>query len=264
MGKARIMHDLTVKEIIDGLKETQTIILPVGIIEQHGYHLPVSVDIHNAVEIARRTADIAGCFVAPPVHYNFSGGTLPGTINISPQVFSLLLMDIVQSLSFQGFRKIVILLGHGGTESVTAARDAVHHFLRLRPEVEGLVITVVPFAQLSETYMKSIGDRDYHAGLYETSMMLYWKPELVKMNLLELDREDILEMMRENPDAYASPDKALDIRYEMPRYVQHPDIQVGVMGDPEGATPELGQTIAGECASSLAALIEEMEGRRHG
>ncbi len=260
MGNARVLHDMTVKEITEGLQETQSIILPVGIVEQHGFHLPVSVDIHNAVEIARRAGDLTGCFVAPPVHYNNSGGTLPGTINISPQVFSLMLTDILQSLAFQGFRKVVILLGHGGSESLVAARDAVHHFLRLRPEVKGLVVCVVPFAELSETYMKSIGERDYHAGLYETSMMLYWKPELVKMEAAELDEPEVLEMMRSDPDAYAKGEKKTSSKFEITRYVQDQRIKVGVMGDYHGANAELGRKIAEECSTSLASLLREMEG----
>ncbi|HOJ23481.1 MAG TPA: creatininase family protein, partial [Armatimonadota bacterium] len=67
MPKSRIMLNMTVQEIREALKETQTVILPIGCVEQHGYHLPISVDIHNAVELATRAAEETGCFVAPPV-----------------------------------------------------------------------------------------------------------------------------------------------------------------------------------------------------
>jgi len=112
--KARPMEAMTVEEVRDGLKETRTVILPVGCVEQHGYHLPLSVDIHNAVEIALRASAQTGCFVAPALSYSFSGGMLPGTINISPQAFSLVLMEICHSLIGQGFGDVAILLGHGG------------------------------------------------------------------------------------------------------------------------------------------------------
>jgi len=262
LGKARIMFNMTVKEIVEGLEQTRTVILPVGIVEQHGYHLPVSVDIHNAVQIAERTSEASGCFVAPAVHYNFSGGMLPGTINISPQVFSLVLMDICQSLVLQGFKNIIILLGHGGTESCAAARDAAEQFQRLRPEMAGVNVCLVPFWELSPTYMESIANKDYHAGLYETSMMLYWKPELVKMDQAELDAPEVLSMMRENPDAYAMKMKNVDNRFVVPRLVQDSRIKVGVMGDYRGANADLGRKIAQECVDGLVELIGQLEGSK--
>lgn len=259
MSNARLMFEMTVREVREGLDQTRTVIIPVGIVEQHGYHLPLSVDIHNAAEIARRASEATGCFVTPPVHYNFSGGTLPGTINITPQVFSLLLMDICQSLVLQGFRNLIILLGHGGTESCRAARDAAEQFQRLRPEMKGVTVCLVPFWELSPTYMESVPGKDYHAGLYETSMMLYWKPELVKMDQARLDEPEVLGMLREDPDAYARKIRSVDSPFVVPRIVQDERIKVGVMGDYKGANAELGRKIAEECTEALAQLIRQLE-----
>lgn len=262
MNKSRIMHDMTVREIREGLKEMKTIIVPIAVVEQHGYHLPVSVDIHNAVELARRASDLSGCFVAPPLNYSFSGGMLPGTINISPQVVSLIVMDICTSLENQGFRNILLLLGHGGTENTKAIRDAAENFQRLHPKMEGITVSVVPFWELSPTYMKSFEERDYHAGFYETSMMLYWKPELVKMDAAKFDSPEILSMMRNDPDAYVVRTREVDSEFVIPRMVQHSEIEVGVMGDYTGANAEVGKRIADECAAGLAALVEKLE-KRH-
>lgn len=259
MKRSRIMFNMTVKDVAEGLKETQTVIIPVGVVEQHGYHLPLSVDIHNSTQIAERTSEATGCFVTPTVHYNFSGGTLPGTINISPQVFSLVLMDICQSLVLQGFKNIIILLGHGGSESGGAARDAAEQFQRLRPEMKDVTVCLVPFWEISPTYMKSFDEKDYHAGLYETSMMLYWKPELVKMDQAELDDPEILNMMRNDPDAYQKKTKRVDSRFVIPHITQDPRIKVGVMGDFAGANPELGRKIAQECTEGLTDLINKLE-----
>jgi len=252
---------MTVREIREGLREMKTVVVPVGCTEQHGYHLPTSVDIHNAVEIATRASERCGCFVAPVVNYSFSGGMLPGTININPQLFSLLLADICRSLVVQGFRNIVILLGHGGTENTQAAKDAAENFQRLSPDMEGITVSVVPFWELSPTYMKSFEERDYHAGLYETSMMLYWKPELVKMEAAAMDSRDIVDMMRNDPDAYVVRTKGLDHDHVIAKMTQHKEIQVGVMGDLTGANPELGGKIAEECSSALAAFVERLEAR---
>jgi len=261
MTSARLMYDMTVKEIVEGLKETQTVIIPVGIVEQHGYHLPTSVDIHNSAEIARRTSEQTGCFVTPSVHYNFSGGMLPGTINITPQVFSLVLIDILQSLMMQGFKNLILLLGHGGSESVAAAKDAALQFQRLRPEMKGVTVLLVPFWELSPTYMDRFNRGDYHAALCETSLMLYWKPELVKMDQAVFDDPEILAIMRADADAYARKLQSSENRFVVPRIVQDPRLKVGVMGDFTGASAEFGRKIAEECVAALGTVIEELEGK---
>lgn len=261
MDKSKIMFNMTVREVRDGLKEMKTVVLPVGIVEQHGYHLPLSVDIHNAVEIAAMASKISGCFVAPPLNYCFSGGFLPGTINVSPQVFSLLLMDICRSLKVQGFKNIIVLLGHGGSENTKAAYEALENFQRLDPEMEGMTFSLVPFWELSPTYMKSFDETDYHAGRYETSMMLYWKPELVKLTDGKLDAPELLTQLRTDPDSYLSRSKELDHKFVVQKLVQRSDIEVGVMGDYAGANAELGKQIAEEAATGLADFVNQLEGR---
>ena len=82
--KAYLWEFMTVKEMRAALKKTKTVILPVGVIEQHGYHLPLNTDVYNCYELARLASEKTGCLVAPPLTYTFSGGTLPGTININP------------------------------------------------------------------------------------------------------------------------------------------------------------------------------------
>lgn len=261
MLKPRIMLEMTVKEVREGLREMKTVVVPVGVVEQHGYHLPLSVDIHNGVEIALRASQRSGCFVAPCVHYSFSGGTLPGTINIAPQTFSLVLMDIFRSLLVQGFQNIVVLLGHGGTENTRAAKDAALDFQRLNPTFKDIAICVVPMWEISPTIIKSFDDGDYHAARFETSMMLYWKPELVKMDQVELDAPDFVARMRKDPDAYLTKQVAIESDYVMPRFAQSPEMEVGVMGDPTGSSAEMGKQIADECADALAELVVKLEGR---
>ncbi len=261
MGRERIIYNMTVRDIVEGLNETQTVIIPIGMIEQHGFHMPTSVDIHNSAEIARRTSDVTGTFVTPSVHYNISGGMLPGTINITPQVFSLMLMDIMQSLVMQGFKNIIMLLGHGGLESGTATTEACEFFQWLRPEMPGVNICIVPFWDLSPTYTEMSAKGDWHAGLLETSMMLYWKPELVKLDQLAYDDEPLRSQLRDDPYSFGMKLKNVDHKFVVPRIIQNPVLKVGVMGDVTGANPELGKKIADECISGLAAFIAELEAK---
>ncbi|HAH88063.1 MAG TPA: hypothetical protein DCL60_11920, partial [Armatimonadetes bacterium] len=63
------------------------------------------------------------------------------TINIPPQLFSMVVMEICHSLVVQGFKNIAIILGHGGTENVRASFDAAENFQRLNPDVSGVTIS---------------------------------------------------------------------------------------------------------------------------
>jgi len=261
MGKSRIMYNMTVREVREGLRKMKTVVVPVGCTEQHGYHLPLCTDIVSAQEIAQRASALSGCFVAPTMPYSFSGGMLPGTINISPQTISIVLADIFRSLVEQGFANIVVLLGHGGSENTQAVKDAAMNFQRLNASLEGVCILVTPFWELSPAYMKSFAEGDYHAGKYETSMMLHWRPDLVQLDQMTVDEKELLDLMRTDPDAYACKIRGIESDYVMPKLVQNPAIQVGVMGDPFTATAELGKTIAEQSSRGLAKLVEKLEGR---
>ncbi len=259
MATAKQMFTMTVKEMREGLQESRTVIVPIGITEQHGNHLPLSVDVHNAVEIASRASGQCGCFVAPALHYAFSGGTLPGTINLSPQVYSLMLMDICRSLVVQGFRNIILLLGHGGTENTRATHDAAEMFQRLSPDLSGISVSVVPFWELSPTYMRSMDEGDFHAARYETSMMLYWHPELVKMDEAVLDPPAVVKDLREDPDGYLVKTKALDHPFVEAKLTQRTDMHVGVMGALDDISPELGRQVAEEASAALADFFRQLE-----
>ncbi len=261
MNKQRLMFNMTVREVREGLKEMKTVVLPIGVVEQHGYHLPLSTDILNAVEVAERASSLSGCFSAPSLNYCFSGGTLPGTINISPQTFSIVLMDICRSLVLQGFKNIILLMGHGGTENVRAAYDAAENFQRLSPDMEGITVSVVPMGELSPTCMKSSAEHDFHAGKYETSLILYWKPELVKMDQAQLDNPVLAERMRTDQDAFLTKTKEVDNKFVVPKLTQNSEMEVGVMGNYEGSNPELGKIISDEASSNLAKLVAQLEER---
>jgi creatinine amidohydrolase len=261
MSKAKIMYGMTVEEVRNGLNDMKTIVVPLGVVEQHGYHLPLSVDMHNAEQIAWRASDISGCFVAPCMHYSFSGGTLPGTINLSPSTVTQVLMDIFRSLVLQGFKNIIVLLGHGGTENTQAAKDAAAIFQRLSPEIQGISVSIIGFWELSPTYMKAFDEHDYHAAKYETSLMLHWKPEMVHMERLQTDAPEFVDRMRTDPDAYLTFNKAIDSPFVIPQMVQSKEMNVGVMGIPHEANVELGATIAEEASTALAEYVEKLEKR---
>ncbi|MGN1059374.1 MAG: creatininase family protein, partial [Clostridia bacterium] len=93
---AYFMEEMTVRDMHEAREKTKTVIIPVGVVEQHGYHLPLSTDIHNAVQVTRSAGKRLNAIVAPSVNYCFSGGELLGTVNVSPNTFGLLISEICE------------------------------------------------------------------------------------------------------------------------------------------------------------------------
>lgn len=254
---AYFMENMTVKEIEDALKLTKTVIIPVGILEQHGYHLPITTDVYNATEVPKRAGERLNAVVAPPVTYCYSGGELAGTVNISPQVFSLLMMDICSEFTRMGFLNIVVLLGHGGTENKKALTSSLQMFLKRNSHLKNITISLVECWDLSPTWtgcFQMEPEHDFHAGLAETALMMYWKPELVKETIV-MDEPYISRMMRTDCDWFEVAEKNLDHRFVIPRTYQRKEIKVGVMGFPERATKELGAKICNEMVEGLIEYV---------
>ena len=249
------MAEMTVNEIQDYLKINQTIILPYGVVEQHGFHLPVDTDIRNAdyscPELARRL----GCIVAPTLNYCFSGGMLEGTINVQPNTFALMMGDIIKSLVLQGFKNIIIFAGHGGSESLLHLKESLRILKWLNPELAEILILMIPFWDFSPTWVKMIEeDRNYHADDAETSLMLYWCPEMVRETRVR-DAEPIGELLRDNPDNFQKITALTNNKNEIPFTKQRDEVKIGVMGTPEKATAEKGKIIFDEYIERLTRML---------
>lgn len=108
---------LTWPEINDAVDLGKVCIVPCGSVEQHGPHLPLDVDIVCPQGIAygagRQLPDRV--LVLPPVWYGYTGHVMdfPGTINTHYETFIRQVLDITRSLAYHGFKKIVLLNGHG-------------------------------------------------------------------------------------------------------------------------------------------------------
>ena len=74
-----------------------------------------------------------------------------------------------------------------------------------------------------------------------------------------LDEPEVVQMMREDQDAYQQRVKHVDHELVVPAVKQHPAIKVGVMGEPETATPEIGREITEETVRGLVELIVAMK-----
>jgi len=261
------MENMTVKTVRAYLARKQSAIIPLGVIEQHGYHLPLKTDALIATHVARRIGERTGILVAPTIAASFSGGGLPGTINISPAVMSLVVRDTLVSLVAQGFRKLYLFLCHGGSENARALDDALKLLLRLNPAFEHVLLALLPiwkFDPEGTGWTAAFNQGDWHAGWLETSMVMAIEPELVRMDQLELDPEPVLDDQIAHPDNYQRAQKIVDNGFVVPRMTQRPDIQVGVMGHPERASRELGERIIQSVVDAASATILDLEQRADG
>jgi creatinine amidohydrolase len=261
-----VMEHMTVKMVREYLTKKQSIILPIGVIEQHGYHLPLNTDALIATHLGRRIGQKTGILVAPTLHQTFSGGGCPGTINISPAVMSQVVSDTLISLVSQGFRNFYMFLAHGGSENTRALNDAVKILLRTNPAFEKVLIALLPIWMFD---IYKIGwhkafPGDWHAGWLETSMVMALEPGLVRMEEMEVDVEPYRSMQIEHPDNYQHAEKIVDDKFVFPRMTQRPGIKVGVMGYPERASVEIGQKVNEGIVTGAANKIMELEAKADG
>lgn len=262
-----VMERMTVKLVREYLEKKHSIIVPIGVIEQHGYHLPLKTDAIIAEGIGRLIGERTGILVAPVIYSSFSGGGLPGTINISPAVMSLVVSDTLLSLASQGFRNFYLFLCHGGSENDRALDNALKLLLRTNPAFSKAMIALMPvwkFGSDQTGWNKAIREHDWHAGWLETSLIMALAPDWVRMQDLALDPEPLLSMQIEHPDNYQHAEKIVDDAMVVARQGQRPEIKVGVMGHPESASPELGRRIVEDIVRDAAKKIAELEAKADG
>ena len=263
------MLDCTFPEVQEYLKTNKTILIPYGLSEQHGAHLPLDTDVRNAEYISSALAKKLDCLVAPTLNYTFSGGMFPGTINVKPATFCNLVGEIIESLYVQGFRNFVIIPGHGGSESLLILKESLRILKWLNPNLADALIMLMPIWDYSPTWFNMFDEKDYHAAKAETSLLLHWCPEVVRMDKITLDEPEIAERLRQDPDSYQLRESFTDNPHEIVQTGQREDVKLGVMGYPEEASAEIGRRIEEEFVKNagdalLKALTEADAARKSG
>ena len=152
-------------------------VLPWGATEAHNYHLPYATDVIEcdavAAESARRAWERgARVIVLPTVPFGVNTGQLDIELclNMNPSTQAALLGDLVSALEGQGFRKLVLLNGHGGNDFRQIIRE-------LQPKTSVFMCTLNWYSCVDPSeYFDEPGD---HAGELETSVMQFVAPSLV-------------------------------------------------------------------------------------
>lgn len=114
-------------QIGEYLARDDRVLLPIGATEQHGPHLGVGVDYLIAERIAAEIGARTRVLVAPPLAYGMSQQHLEfaGTLSLRPQTLGAALQDILQSLYRHGFRRVLVVNGHGGNAPALASAATI-------------------------------------------------------------------------------------------------------------------------------------------
>jgi creatinine amidohydrolase len=172
------------REELRAIAPETMVVLPLGATEQHGPHLPAGTDfftIENlAVAAGERAAQEILITVTPALPFGSSDHHLifGATLSLRTETYYRVLTDLVRSLVTDGFRSIFLLNGHGGNHELAelAARDTA---LELPARIAAGSYWTIAWDALVDT-QAHLGCRlPGHAGIFETSIMLGLRPELV-------------------------------------------------------------------------------------
>jgi creatinine amidohydrolase len=167
-------------------KSSQTCILPFGILEKHGPHSPIGTDLIHVREWAARATKQEYAVVFPDYFYGQinEARQQPGTFALPSRVIYDLLEATCDEIARNGFKKIVILNGHGGNPEFI--RFFMQSFLNKRHNYVIYFYTGgkddADYAKEYQKMHKSEIRGDQHAGESETSVLLYYRPDLMRMD----------------------------------------------------------------------------------
>ena len=232
-------------------------VLPVAAVEQHGPHLPLSVDatlLQGVIDAAlpHLGADVPALFLPPQniglstEHENF-----PGTLTLSPATVIALWTELGACVARAGVKKLLIFNSHGGNVAVmdiVAREQRQRHGLLVYsaswfslpqpPEVQGL------FSAQEHRF-------GIHAGDIETSMMLHLAPGTVHMEHAQHFRSTSQD--RAERFAILGNGKSAKMGWAIEDY--HPS---GAVGQADAATADKGRAVVQAAGAALAALLAEV------
>jgi len=237
-------------------------VLPVAATEQHGPHLPLSVDtdlVDGVVQasLPHLPADLPALFLpTQAVGLSPEHGRFAGTLTLKAETVIQLWTDIGESVAASGVKKLVLLNAHGGQVSVMdiVARD-------LRARLGMLVYSVswfnLPLLDAQGQDVNALFSAEehrfgVHGGDVETSMMRALRPGRVRMDQAQNFRSTSQDRAERFP--ILGNGKSAKLGWQMQDYNPH-----GAAGNAAAATPEKGQALLDASGRALAQLLTEID-----
>jgi creatinine amidohydrolase len=175
------------------------VLIPCGALEQHGPHLPLGTDALLSTAIAQSVAEQVNGIVAPTLSYGYksqpkSGGGqhFPGTTSLDGHTLSQMIRDVIRELARQGATKLVVVDGH--YENQWFLIEGIDLALRDLATSNLSVMRLEYWDFLTEITLAKVFPEGFpgyaleHAAVIETSLMLHYYPDLVRLNLIPADK----------------------------------------------------------------------------
>ncbi|MDR0472302.1 MAG: creatininase family protein [Treponema sp.] len=231
-----LWEELSAQDFEASIDRTRGVcVLPIGVLEKHGSHLPLGTDMYIVRAIAEKAAEQTGTVVFP---YYFLGQIaearhVKGTLAPTHPLIMDTLLEMCDEIYRNGFTKIFILNGHGGNEYF------LPFFTQQFPGLNRPYAVYTRFVHaISAEQLKTIQDRSGennmgdHAGFLETSLIMHLRPELVHMEKQIVSESVSLERLKDLEDS--------GIVTGFDWYAKYP---CHFAGDPSQATAEFGAFI---------------------
>ena len=232
---------------INSIASELPVVIPIAATEQHGRHLPVFTDSMLLGEVVRRAGDVLGDRVIwTPLlwlgnshhHLDFAG-----TLSAAPRTYLDLLGDLIDNLIGHGFKRVLLLNGHGG--NIVPAQQAVFEARRRYRNRDDLLLLAATYWLLGTKPDKVdpalVQTQMGHACEWETSMILHLAPRLVG-DLSEI--EPVSSAMPFEPAAQG--------------WITKERSEPGHIGDPRRATSEKGKTLFHHFSQDVVTFLERV------
>ncbi|MGE5530286.1 MAG: creatininase family protein [Patescibacteria group bacterium] len=237
-----LWEELTAAEFAGAAASTRgTCLVPLGVLEKHGDHLPLGTDLLNVRALAIRAAAIEPAIVFPPYYFGqiCEARHQPGTLAFGEELLLGALRGVCAEIARNGLKKIILVNGHGGNCHM------LHYFAQMMlDETRDYVVYLADLdAVRPPEALALIENKDGgHADEGETSVMLAHRPDLVKLDRADVEDGRPRLRLRNLRGAYTG----------IWWYADYPGQQAG---DPTRATAEKGRRMLELGAASLAKLI---------
>ena len=239
--KMKLLAEMSWEETKEYLAREDRLILPLGATEQHGPHLGLGTDTFEADAIARAVGEKSGVVVAPALcfgmsHHHFA---FTGTISLKPATLIAVYEDVFRALYRHGFRRVLIVNGHGGNEASIVS--ALHQVAADLADLRAKLFQWWSDAEAYRVVIEKLGAQEgSHASPGETSLMLAINPRAVNLERLK------------GRDSRVAPSRDILNMHLFPR--KYPD---GIMGlNPANASAQVGQALLDQSAEICVRELE--------
>ncbi len=251
MASSRLLGDLSALQLSAELSKDSIIVLPLGAIEQHGPHLPLNTDFVVADAVSRAAVDNFGAetnaWLLPTLPFTKSNehAWAAGTMWLSATTMMAVIDDIGRCVASTPAEKIMFINGHGGNSALMAM---MNRELRLKYGLQTfLAHPHMPADQGGSSAESELG-MGVHGGVDETSVMLHLRPDLVDMSLA----------VRRVPEGLAKNEQVKFGGRVAFGWLSNDFFPEGHIGDPTGASAELGASMFTSAVDSLGIAMKEI------